>query len=55
MIVTALMVKAQLTLQIYLMDWLEILDQAGHCAHIDQPELFNRLALDFLAAHINTG
>ena len=34
---------------------LEILDQAGHCSHIDQPELFNRLALDFLAAHINTG
>ena len=29
---------------------LEILDQAGHCSHIDQPELFNQLALDFLVA-----
>ena len=27
----------------------EILDQAGHCAQIDQPERFNQLALDFLA------
>jgi pimeloyl-ACP methyl ester carboxylesterase len=32
---------------------LEILDEAGHCAHDDQSELFNQLALDFLAPHIN--
>ena len=30
---------------------LEILDQAGHCAHIDRPELFNQLALGFLNGH----
>jgi len=29
----------------------EILDQAGHCAQIDQPERFNQLALDFLEGH----
>jgi pimeloyl-ACP methyl ester carboxylesterase len=28
---------------------LEILDQAGHCAHDDQSDLFNELVLDFLA------
>jgi pimeloyl-ACP methyl ester carboxylesterase len=27
---------------------MEILDQAGHCSNIDQPEIFNRLVLDFL-------
>ncbi len=32
---------------------LEILDEAGHCAYDDQSELFNQLALDFLAPHIN--
>ena len=30
---------------------LEILDQAGHCSHIDQPELFNQLVLEFLDGH----
>ncbi|TFH31675.1 MAG: alpha/beta hydrolase [Anaerolineales bacterium] len=29
---------------------LEILDQAGHCPQDDQPEHFNRLALDFLTS-----
>jgi pimeloyl-ACP methyl ester carboxylesterase len=29
----------------------EILDQAGHCAQIDQPERFNQLALDFLEGY----
>ena len=29
---------------------LEILDQAGHCAHDDQSDLFNQLVLDFLLA-----
>ena len=29
---------------------LEILDQAGHCSNIDQPDLFNQLTLDFLAS-----
>lgn len=33
---------------------LVILDQAGHCSHDDQPDLFNQLTLDFLAPHINT-
>ena len=28
---------------------LEVLDQAGHCSHMDQPERFNQLALEFLA------
>jgi len=28
---------------------LEILDQAGHCSNMDQPERFNRITLDFLA------
>jgi pimeloyl-ACP methyl ester carboxylesterase len=28
---------------------LEILDQAGHCPHDDQPEKFNQLVLEFLA------
>ena len=28
---------------------LEILDDAGHCPHDDQPELFNQLAIDFLS------
>ena len=32
---------------------LEILDQAGHCAHDDQSTLFNQLALDFLESPIN--
>ena len=32
---------------------LEIFDQAGHCAHDDQPEMFNQLVLDFLARHTN--
>jgi pimeloyl-ACP methyl ester carboxylesterase len=32
---------------------LEILDQAGHCAHDDQSTLFNQLALDFLESTIN--
>jgi len=32
---------------------LEILDEAGHCAHDDQSELFNQMALDFLAPHVN--
>ncbi len=32
---------------------LEILDEAGHCAHDDQSDLFNQLTLDFLAPHIN--
>jgi len=32
---------------------LEILDQAGHCAHDDQSVLFNQLALDFLESHNN--
>jgi pimeloyl-ACP methyl ester carboxylesterase len=27
----------------------EVLKDAGHCSHIDQPEQFNQLALDFLA------
>jgi len=31
---------------------LEIFDQAGHCAHDDQPEMFNQVVLDFLARHI---
>ena len=30
---------------------LEILDQAGHCAHIDQPDRFNQLVLEFLDGH----
>ena len=33
---------------------LVILDQAGHCSHDDQPDLFNKLTLDFLAPHMNT-
>lgn len=33
---------------------LEILNQAGHCSHIDQYELFNRLVLDFLASGSKT-
>lgn len=33
---------------------LAIFDQAGHCAHIDQPEMFNQLVLNFLAQHTNT-
>ena len=32
---------------------LEIFDQAGHCAHDDQPEMFNQVVLDFLARHVN--
>ena len=32
---------------------LEILDEAGHCAHDDQSDLFNQLTLDFLAPQIN--
>ena len=28
---------------------LEVLDQAGHCSNMDQPDLFNRLTLSFLA------
>ena len=32
---------------------LEILDEAGHCSHDDQSDLFNQLTLDFLAPHIN--
>jgi pimeloyl-ACP methyl ester carboxylesterase len=32
---------------------LEILDEAGHCAHDDQSDLFNQLALDFLAPQID--
>ncbi len=32
---------------------LEIFDQAGHCAHDDQPEMFNQLVLGFLARHTN--
>ena len=32
---------------------LEILDEAGHCAHDDQSDRFNQLTLDFLAPHIN--
>lgn len=28
---------------------LEILDQAGHCSNMDQPERFNQITLDFLA------
>ncbi|MFC1844308.1 alpha/beta fold hydrolase [Thermodesulfobacteriota bacterium] len=32
---------------------LEIFDQAGHCAHDDQPEMFNQLVSDFLALPIN--
>ena len=32
---------------------LEILDQAGHCAHDDQSALFNQLALDFLESSVN--
>jgi len=32
---------------------LEILEEAGHCAHDEQSELFNQLALGFLAPHIN--
>ena len=32
---------------------LEILDQAGHCAHDDQSTLFNKLALDFLESPAN--
>ena len=28
---------------------LEVLDQAGHCSNMDQPERFNQIALDFLA------
>jgi pimeloyl-ACP methyl ester carboxylesterase len=34
---------------------LEILDEAGHCAHDDQSDRFNQLALDFLAPQINAG
>ena len=30
--------------------WLEILDKAGHCSHMDQPERFNHLTLEFLAS-----
>lgn len=29
---------------------LEILDKAGHCSHMDQPERFNHLTLEFLAS-----
>jgi pimeloyl-ACP methyl ester carboxylesterase len=29
----------------------EILDQAGHCAQIDQPDRFNQLSLDFLSGY----
>jgi len=32
---------------------LEILDEAGHCAHDDQSDRFNQLAHDFLAPHIS--
>ena len=32
---------------------LEILDQAGHCPHDDQSEMFNQLILGFLAPHID--
>jgi len=32
---------------------LEILDEAGHCAHDDQPDRFNQLTLEFLASHFN--
>ena len=32
---------------------LEILDEAGHCAHDDQSDRFNQLTLDFLAPQIN--
>jgi 2-hydroxy-6-oxo-octa-2,4-dienoate hydrolase len=32
---------------------LEILDQAGHCAHDDQSTLFNQQALEFLETPIN--
>ncbi len=34
---------------------LEILDQAGHCAHDDQAELFNQLVLDFLSEETRLG
>ena len=32
---------------------LEILDQAGHCAHDDQFTIFNQLTLDFLESTID--
>lgn len=32
---------------------LEILDQAGHCAHDDQSTIFNQLALDFLESAVD--
>jgi pimeloyl-ACP methyl ester carboxylesterase len=32
---------------------LEILDQAGHCAHDDQPAIFNQLTLEFLESTID--
>lgn len=32
---------------------MEILDQAGHCAHDDQPEIFNQLVLEFLLEKAN--
>jgi pimeloyl-ACP methyl ester carboxylesterase len=32
---------------------LEVLDEAGHCAHDDQSDLFNQLTLDFLETHNN--
>jgi len=31
----------------------EIIDEAGHCAHDDQSDRFNQLALNFLAPSIN--
>jgi len=40
---------AQKLSQILKSSHLEILDEAGHCSHMDQPELFNQLVIDFLA------
>lgn len=31
----------------------EVIDQAGHCPNIDQPDVFNRLVLDFLSESAN--